>query len=62
MHWVSHEFALPALSGNRKWYLAASTEEGILEEETLLECQRQIVLEPRTVLFIVGKVSQKNGS
>ena len=55
MHWLSHEFALPAMSGKRKWYLKASTKEGILEEEVLLECQRQIKVEPRTILFIVGR-------
>lgn len=55
MHWLGHEFALPALSGRRKWYLAASTQDGILEEEELLKNQRKIELKPRTILFIVGR-------
>ncbi len=55
MHWLTHEFALPALSGRRKWYLAASTEDGILEEEQLLTDQRRIKCAPRTILFLTGR-------
>mgnify|MGYP002232976475 CR=1 FL=1 len=31
MHWLEHEFALPALKKGRKWYRAASTKEGIFK-------------------------------
>lgn len=55
MHWLTHEFALPALSGRRKWYLAASTEDGILEKERLLTDQRRIKCAPRTILFLTGR-------
>lgn len=55
MHWLGHEFALPALPGKRKWYLAASTEDGVLEELVLLENQRKVELKPRTIFFIVGR-------
>lgn len=55
MHWLEHEFALPALSGKKKWHLAASTEEGILSEEVLLEEQRRIKCGPRTILFLAGR-------
>lgn len=55
MHWLEHDFALPALSGRRKWYLAASTQDGVLKEETLLENQRQIKASPRTILLITGR-------
>ena len=55
MHWLSHEFALPALSGKRKWYLVASTQGGVLEEEELLENQRRVELAPRTILFLTGR-------
>ena len=36
MHWLEHEFALPALPKGKKWYLAADTKEGILAEEEQL--------------------------
>ena len=55
MHWLEHDFALPALSGKRRWFLAASTQEGVLREETLLEDQRKITALPRTILLIVGR-------
>lgn len=55
MHWLEHKFALPALSGKKKWYLTASTEEGILEEERFLSEQRQITCGPRTILFLTGR-------
>ncbi len=55
MHWLRHEFALPALSGKRKWHLLASTQEGILDEGRFLADQRKIELEPRTIMFIAGR-------
>lgn len=55
MHWLEHDFALPALSGRRKWFLSASTQEGVLKEEVLLEDQRKIRALPRTILLIVGR-------
>lgn len=55
MHWLEHDFALPALSGKRKWHLAASTQEGVLGEEILLKNQREVRALPRTILVIVGR-------
>jgi len=55
MHWLSHEFALPALPGRKKWHLLATTQEGILEEGRLLKDQRRIELGPRTIFFIAGR-------
>lgn len=55
MHWLDHEFALPALPEKRKWYLAASTQEGILKEEVLLKNQRKVEAEARTILFLIGR-------
>ncbi len=55
MHWLGHEFALPALPGKKKWYLLASTQEGILDTGRLLADQRRVVLEPRTVMFLAGR-------
>lgn len=55
MHWVDHTFALPALSKKKKWYKIASTEEGVLKEEELLESQRLVEVKARTIMVIVGR-------
>ena len=55
MHWLEHEFALPALPKGKKWYLAADTKEGILAEEELLENQREALLKDRTIAVFTGR-------
>lgn len=55
MHWLSHSFALPALTKGKKWYLAVSTKEGVLEEEQLLENQKEVMIDERTICIFVGK-------
>lgn len=54
MHWLEHEFALPALKKGRKWYRAASTKEGILKELVVLENQRNIELDEREIVVLVS--------
>lgn len=54
MHWLKHEFALPALKKGRKWYCIASTEEGILKKPIVLENQRKIELEEREIVVLAG--------
>ncbi len=55
MHWLDHEFALPALGKEKNWYLAASTDEGVLKTPRLLKNQRKIELKARTIALIIGK-------
>lgn len=55
MHWLEHSFALPALSGKRKWYIIVSTREGVLEEPELLENQHETVVAERTILILAGR-------
>ncbi len=55
MHWLKHTFALPALSKEKKWYIAATTEEGILKEPGLLEDQREVVVRERTITIFTGR-------
>lgn len=55
MHWLEHSFALPALPKGKKWFLKADTKEGILQEESLLENQREAVLKERTIAFFVAR-------
>ena len=52
MHWLEHEFALPALKKGRKWYRIASTEDGILKKPILLENQRKIELGEREIVVL----------
>ena len=54
MHWLEHEFALPALKKGRKWYRAASTKEGILKDLVVLENQRNIELDEREIVVLVS--------
>lgn len=55
MHWLAHSFALPGLFKGKSWYLAASTEEGVLKEPVLLEDQRRVEAKARTIMLIVGR-------
>ena len=55
MHWVEHIFALPTLTSKRKWYLAASTKEGVLKEPLLLDNQHDIHVEDRTVMLLISR-------
>ena len=55
MHWLAHSLALPALAKGKKWYLAASTRDGILDTPVLLEDQRKVEAPPRTIMFIIGE-------
>lgn len=54
MHWLEHEFALPAIKKGRKWYRAASTKEGILKDLVVLENQRNIELDEREIVVLVS--------
>ena len=55
MHWVEHSFALPALGKGKKWYLAADSKTGVLEDTEALKNQREAVLEERTIALFIGK-------
>lgn len=55
MHWLEHTFALPALKKPQKWYLAVTTEDGVLSEEKLLEDQRKVLVDQRTISIFIGR-------
>ena len=55
MYWEKDIFALPKLPNQKYWYCAASTKEGILKKEILLDDQQRQVLEPRSIAVFVGK-------
>lgn len=55
MHWLAHSFALPALGKKKKWYLAVSTQRGVLKEEVLLENQKEVIVDERTICIFIGK-------
>lgn len=55
MHWIDHEYALPTLSKKKQWYQVFSTVDSEQVEEILLEDQKRIKLEPRSVVFLLGK-------
>jgi len=43
------------LTSKRKWYLAASTKEGVLKEPLLLDNQHDIQVEDRTVMLLISR-------
>lgn len=55
MHWLEHTFALPALKKGKKWYLAVSTADGVLKKEKLLENQKEIIVDERTIAIFIGR-------
>lgn len=55
MHWLEHSFALPALGKGKKWHLAVTTTEGMLSEEELLENQKEVIVNERTIAIFVGR-------
>jgi len=55
MHWMPHIVALPNPGTNKSWYLAMDTKEGVQNEPRMLDDQRKIELEPRTVQILVGR-------
>lgn len=55
MNWEEAVFALPGLPSKKKWYLAASTEAGIVEKGKCLEDQQRQVLKPRSIAVYVGE-------
>lgn len=55
MHWLPHTFALPSLAKGRKWYVAASTEDGVLADYRSLKNQRLLEVKERTVILLAGR-------
>ncbi len=55
MHWESHVFALPKLNAHKKWQIVLDTTEGIMKTETLLDEQKTIDVQPRSIVLLVGK-------
>ena len=55
MHWIPHEYALPFPGKGKKWYVAADTERGVLDEPELLEEQKSIGLKERSIVLLVGR-------
>lgn len=57
-HIIQQYLALPKLPGKRRWYLAVDTsdaKEPYLEPPQIIEKKRQILLEPQTIVVLVGK-------
>ena len=55
MHWLEHTFALPALPRGKKWYLIASTQEGILDKAEPLDDQKFAEVKERTIMIFSGR-------
>ncbi|MGN0405841.1 MAG: glycogen debranching protein, partial [Bariatricus sp.] len=54
MHWTPHLFALPKLPNGKHWYLAASTDDGVLEDAVPIEKVKCVEVEERTIkVFVV---------
>ncbi len=61
LHWTPHEFALPTLPKNKKWYVALHTgreeNDGFYEagQEEILKEQKTVMVEERSIVVLVGK-------
>lgn len=55
MHWLEHTFALPALPRGKKWYLIASTQEGVLDKAEPLDDQKFAEVKERTIMIFSGR-------
>lgn len=61
MHWIPHEFALPALPGGEQWYIAVDTGDADSDciypegQEKILEDQRTVTVPERTILVLIGR-------
>lgn len=55
MHWNEHSYALPTLPKKKAWYQVFTTENFAGENEKTIEDQKKIELEPRSIVFLIGK-------
>ncbi len=55
MHWEQHEFALPKLPGGKKWSMAASTKEGVIDAPVILIDQQRQAVMPRMIIVFEGQ-------
>lgn len=55
MHWIPHPFALPSPGKGKKWMLAGTTADGILEKPEPLEEQKIIELKERSISLLVSR-------
>lgn len=62
LHWVSHELALPGMSGEILWQMVLRTDEeengGFLEQQEMIK-ERTLVVPPRTIMILTGKQGEK---
>lgn len=62
MHWEPHEFGLPHLPRNRRWYVAIDTSLGQINgyyemgNEPLLEEQNRYMVKERSIVVLMGKL------
>ena len=55
MHWIPHPFALPSPGKGKKWMLAGTTADGLLEKLEPLEEQKIIELKERSISLLVSR-------
>lgn len=56
MHWIPHEFALPALPKGKKWYRVLSTaDETVSAEEKIEKNQKKTIVDERTIVMFLGR-------
>ncbi len=55
MHWIEHEYALPTLQKNKKWYQVLDTSTGEISGDVEQENQRVVLVPPRTITMYISK-------
>lgn len=55
MHWVEHEYALPVIDKNKKWYRILDTSTGMVDEEETAITQRSVIVTERSIAMFICK-------
>lgn len=67
MHWEPHEFALPNLPKDRRWYMAFNTDDQAANgwyqpgEEPEPDSQKLFMVTPRTIVVFIGRKKEEKG-
>ena len=61
MHWNIHEFGLPKLPKDMKWYIKINSSKGEKSfmpdgEETVLTNQEKLSVDERTIIVLIGRI------
>lgn len=60
MHWIPHTYAVPSPGKGKRWFLAADTDKGVLDNPEVLEEQKSIELKERSIALLVSRKAEES--